>query len=111
MTTTLYHDEIQHFENQLSREEVIQNALFVLDQGWNKAISACAEAGASIVLPNFHMSSSLLIQTIIREGKSVIATSNELWEKIQMAFTDYPHLRQHISVFLFENEENIVFLN
>jgi hypothetical protein len=100
---------IQDFDNTLSREEVMHNALFVLDQGWNKAIRECTEAGASIVLPNFHMSTTLLMQTIIREGKSVIATTKELWEKIQDAFTDYPQLRQKLSVFLFEQEENIKF--
>ena len=100
---------IQNLENALSKEDITQNALFVLDQGWNKAIKECAEAGASIVLPNLDMSATLLMQTIIRQGKSVIATSKELWEKIQDAFTDYPQLSQHISVFLFEREENIKF--
>ena len=109
MTTTLYHDEIQYLNNQLSKEEMIQNALFVLDQGWNKTIKECAEAGASILLPNFHMSAKLLVQTIIREGKLSIATSKELWEKMKDAFAEYPHLRQNMRVFLFKEVENIAF--
>ena len=108
MSTIRYH-EIQNFDNQFSREEVTQNVLFILDQGWNKAIKECAEAGVSILLPNFHMSAKLLVQTIIRERKLSIATSTELWEKMNYAFAEYPHLRQSMRVFLFKEIENIAF--
>lgn len=111
MTTTLYKNNTHYTDQLLSNEEIMQNALFVLDQGWHTLIKKCAEAGASIVLPNFHMSSALLVQTIIREGKSAIATSKELWDQVKDTFAEYPHLKQNMKVFLFEEKENIAKTN
>lgn len=111
MTTVLYDQETRFADQLLMEEEMIENTLFVLDQGWNTLIKKCAESGASVVLPNFDMSTTLLMQTIIRQGKSVIATSKELWEKVEDGFTNYPQIKQSIQIYLFDNEGNMTFPN
>ncbi|MEM9675107.1 MAG: hypothetical protein ACFB15_23265 [Cyclobacteriaceae bacterium] len=101
MTTLYYHEE--QSTNQVLAQEELQHTLFVLDQGWTTLIKACTEAGASIVLPNFQMSPNLLVQTIIREGKTTIATSQEIWNQIEDTVADYPQLGAQLQVCLFSN--------
>ncbi|UZR97808.1 hypothetical protein [Chondrinema litorale] len=87
----------------LTREEIIANSVFVLEQGWDKAISECARAGASIVLPNLNMGSLLLAQTIIRQGKPYIVTTESLWEKLENALHHYPEILSKLSIIFFES--------
>ncbi|MBT34249.1 MAG: hypothetical protein CMO01_31680 [Thalassobius sp.] len=88
----------------LTREEIIANSVFVLEQGWDKAISECARAGASIVLPNLNMGYLLLAQTIIRQGKPYIVTTKSLWENLENALGNYPEILSKLSIIFFDTE-------
>ena len=92
-----------------SKNEMKDNVLFVLDHSWNVLIEQCSEVGASMVLPNFNMGTSLVIQTIIRQGKSMIATSEEIWNKMKDAFMNNPMISQKIEVVIFNKEEELLF--
>ncbi|GEM_PF-3291756 len=90
-------------------ENVLNNALFILDHGWNILIEHYSKVGASILLPNFEMGHELLIQTIIRQGKTIIATSNSLWLKMREALFQNEYLRQNVRIMVFENENKLLF--
>ena len=91
------------------KNERMRDSLFVLDQGWNILIEQCSKVGASILLHNFHMGTSLLIPSILRQGKSTIATSEKIWAQMKDAFLENSIIRQKIEVVLFNAEEEFLF--
>ncbi len=91
------------------KNEQLNEALFVLDQGWNVLIEQCSNVGASILLHNFHMGTSLLMPSILRQGKSVIATSEKIWMKMKESFMSNPVANNQIKVVLFNPEEEQLF--
>ena len=92
-----------------TKNELMNDALFILDQGWNILIEQCSKVGASIILHNFHMGNSLLIPSILRQGKTILATSEKIWEQMREAFMENPIAHQHIEVVLFNPEEEQLF--
>jgi len=89
--------------NCLKEKDLLQNTLIVLEPSRGKEIEIFSMAGASILLPNLALGSQLLVQTIIRQGKTIIATTKELWVEIKSAFEMYPNLLQKIKICLLGN--------
>ena len=103
-TTTNLKYKIATTEN-LTKEEIIENSVFVLEQGWDKVISECAMSGASIVLPNLHMGYALLAQTIVRQGRTYIITTKKLWESLESVLEVYPEILKKLCIIFFDPNE------
>ena len=88
--------------NLLSDPEIVDNTLFILDQGWNQQIRECSEAGASIILPNLALGASLLAMTVMREGRNTIATTVELWEQLKQILCQELLLCKKLNIILFK---------
>ena len=91
------------FENCIENRELVNNTMFILDQGWHHKIRKCAETGAFIVLPNFDMSEKLLAMTLLQARRANIATTVELWEKVKEVLCGELHLCSNWEVILFKN--------
>ena len=95
-------------DHELFNEEMMKDTVFVFDQGWNQLISECSKIGANIVLPNLEMSHALLGQTLIRQGKSILATSEILWSQIKESVQKNEYLNRHLKVLVFDEKEDIL---
>jgi len=94
-------------ENLLMNDKIRDNATFILEAGWSKDIRSCANAGASVLIPNLGMNANLLTMTFVRESKYLIATTLELWECLKSSLIQNPDLMKNLKVILFQNEETL----
>jgi hypothetical protein len=85
--------------------EGLEEVLFVLDQGWNSLISLCAMNGLTVLLPNVQMGGDLLMKSIIRSGKSRIATSPGIWQLLEHIFSNDPLFSRHFEVMFIKQDE------
>lgn len=74
------------FSDCLSDNQILANSLFVLDQGDSQQIKLCADVGAYVLLPNFMMSPSLIIRTILRQARNKVVLSSTVWDSLKESF-------------------------
>ncbi len=70
----------------LADTQILNEALFVIHQGSTIEIQCCASSGARMLLPNLMMSHNLVLQTIIREARSKVVLSQNLWDQMKESF-------------------------
>ncbi len=70
----------------LADAQIVSEALFVIHQGNSIEIQCCASSGARVLLPNLMMSHNLILQTIIREARSKVVLSENLWNLMKESF-------------------------
>jgi hypothetical protein len=88
-------------EIMLRHDEIRSKGVFILDQGWYQMIQQCSQQGMHILIPNLLMSPQLILQTIIRQNRSVLITSKEIWIRIKDVFDKSLIIGKNVSVLLF----------